>query len=457
MHGSRCHDLRARRAARAGRIGFWRGALFGLAGLTAAVLTPAARAADVREVVSPGGIVAWLVTEPSIPFLSLTVQFKGGAATDPEGRDGLAYMLSGLLDEGAGPYDSQAFRAEMEDNAIGLSFDADRDNLSGSLRTLTETREHAFDLLRLALTAPRFDEEPVERVRQQILTDLTRRETDADYLAARAWFENAFAGHPYARPTRGRIETISGIGVADLERFVEERLARDTMTIGVAGDITPEELAPLLDSTFGALPAHATGVDLEPAVPATGRTIVTPLDNPQSVVVFGHGGIARKDPDYYPAYVANYILGGGGFSSWLTEEVREKRGLAYSVYSYLYDTDFAPLWMGGVATRNDQVAQSLRLIREQIDKMRRGDLEAEDLADAKTYLTGSFPLRLTSNDQIARTLVGMQVYDLGIDYLDTRNAEIEAVTMDDVKRAAARLLAGDLLVSVVGAPQGLDG
>ncbi|MCB2010315.1 MAG: insulinase family protein [Geminicoccaceae bacterium] len=433
-------------------------AVLGAVALTIVCATTVSASTHVEKVVSPGGIRAYLVREPSIPFLSMSFQFTGGSAADPDGKEGLSYMVAGLIDEGAGPYDSQAFRAELEDNAIRLSFDADRDSISGSLKTLSETRDHAFELLRLAISEPRFDEEPVERIRQQIITDLTRRETDPDYLGARKWFEIAFEGHAYAKATRGTMETIAAIAKADLKALVASRFARSNLTIGVAGDITPEELGAALDHAFGALPETAAGVDLEPVGPkGGGETVIVQLDIPQSVVVFGHAGIGRNDEDYYPAYVANYILGGGGFSSWLTEEVREKRGLAYSVYSYLYDTDLSPLWMGGVATRNDQVMESIRLIREQVERMKNGELDDGDIADAKTYLTGSFPLRLTSNDQISRTLVGMQIYDLGIDYLERRNGYIEAVTMDDIQRAARRLFADDMLVTIVGSPAGTDG
>ena len=438
--------------------GSTRSSLFGAAALMVALASSAAHAVNVEEVVSPGGIKAYLVSEPTIPFLSMAFQFRGGASADPDGKEGLAYMAAGLLDEGAGSYGSQAFRAELEDNAIRLSFDADRDAFSGSLKTLTDTRGHAFELLRLALVEPRFDEEPVERIRQQIITDLTRRETDPDYQSARKWFDVAFAGHPYSKPSRGRIATIESIEKHDLEEFVERRIALDNLTIGVSGDITAAELAALLDSTFGGLKAEPQGINIEAQAPATGgQMLVVPFDIPQSVVTFGHSGIGRNDTDYYAAYVANYILGGGGFSSWLTEEVREKRGLAYSVYSYLYDTDLSPLWMGGVATRNSQVAESIRLIEEQVQRMADGGIGEEDLAHAKTYLTGSFPLRLTSNDQIARTLVGMQIYDLGIDYLDKRNGYIEALTLEDVNRAAARLFSDDMLVTIVGSPEGIDG
>ncbi len=415
-----------------------------------------ARAAAVEEVVTPLGIRAYLLREPAIPFVSVAFYFEGGAARDPEGRDGLSNMVAGLLDEGAGPYDSKAFRSALEDNAIRLSFDADRDGFSGELKTLNGTRGFAFELLRLALVEPRFDEEPVERIRGQILADLRRRETDPDYRAARAWFARAFEGHAYARPTRGTPETVSAITREDLRRFVATRLARGNLHIGVAGDITAEELVPLLDATFGALPERPEPIDIPPAEPDTRGVVVERMAIPQSVVVFGHAGIPRQDPDYYAAYVANYILGGGGFSSRLTEEIREKRGLVYSVYSYLYDARHAPLWLGSLATRNETVAEAIDLVRAEMARMARGEIGQREVEDAKTYLTGSFPLRLTSNDRIARTLVAMSYQGLGRDYLEKRNGYIEAVTLEDVRRVAARLFDRPTLFSVVGDPEGLE-
>jgi zinc protease len=437
-------------------------AALGLAtvGLVTVAVPREAAAGETRieEVTSPGGIKAYLISERAIPFLSMAFQFKGGTTLDPESKEGLAYMVSGLLDEGAGELDSQAFRQELEDKAIRLSFDAGRDDFSGDLRTLNEHRDRAFELLRLALTEPRFDQEPVERVRSQILTSLARRSEDPDALASETWFQAAFPDHPYGRPVRGTPESIASIAVDDMRGFVDRRLAKDNLIVGVAGDITAEELGPLLDLAFGELPATSVAPDVGPGAFEGGETIVVRKSIPQSVVVFGHGGIARHDPDFYAAYVANHILGGGGFGSRLTEEVREKRGLAYGVYSYLYPNDYAPLWMGGVGTNNLQVAESLDLIRHEIERMRAGEVTEEQLRDAKTYLTGSFPLRLTSNDQIASMLAGIQRENLGIDYLEKRNDYIEAVTLDDLKRAAGRLFdPKELLVVVVGDPVGVQG
>ncbi len=426
--------------------------------LMALQLATATSHADTRveEVRTEAGLTAYLVNEPAVPLLAVTFEFEGGAAADPEGREGLSRMVAGLLDEGAGELDSLAFRTLLEDQAIRLGFSHGRDAFSGRLLTLSENREQAFDLLRLALAEPRFDDEAVERIRQQLMADIQRRRMDPNTMAGLAWFEHAFEGHAYGRTTQGTIESLSAIEVDELRAYVSERLGRDNLIIGVAGDITAEELAPLLDQAFAHLPETASVPPLTATEPRIGETLVQRIAVPQSVVTFGLPGIARDDPDYYAAYVANYILGGGGFASRLTEEVREKRGLAYSVYSYIMDAELAPLWMGGVATRNDQVAQSLEVIRGELRRMAEGDLSAEDLADAQTYLTGSFPLRFTSNENVARILVGMQANDLGIDYLDRRNAYIEAVTLDDLERVSARLFTNDLLVSIVGDPVGIE-
>lgn len=419
---------------------------------------PAAAATTPVRVVSPGGIEAWLVEEHAIPILSAQISFRGGAAMDPDDKIGRANMVSALLDEGAGDLDSQAFQARLEDLAVHLSFDAGQDTFAADMKTLSENTDAAFDMLRLALTAPRFDDEPVERVRRQLQVNLARLAEDPDTLAWNAWIAAAFAGHPYSRPVEGSPETVAAITADDLRAFVADEIARDRMYIGVVGDITPDRLGALLDKTLGGLPEAAatdTVATVEPEAP--GRLVVVKRDIPQSVVLFGHAGLKRDDPDYYAAYVMNHILGGGGFTSRLTDEVREKRGLAYGVYSYLSPRDHTALYLGRVATANARVAESLAVIRTEFARMRDKGVSAEELADAKTYLTGSFPLRLDTNDKIAAMLVGIQIEDLGIDYIARRNEYIEAVTLDDVNRMAKTLLRPENLeVVVVGRPEGLE-
>ncbi len=425
--------------------------------LLALLLPLPALAVTVEKVVSPKGVEAWLVQDHANPIISVEIAFKGGAALDPAPKSGLAEMTAGLLDEGAGPYDSQTFQQKLEDLVITLNFDAGRDSLRGHLKTLTTNRDTAFDLLRLSLTQPRFDKEPVERIRGQILSGLMRESQDPNSVAARRWFQTVFAGHAYAQSPHGTIETVKTIQVGDLRWYSHGQLARDRLTIGVVGDITPAELAQVLDTTFGALPAAGMADTIgDTAAKATGGVTVIEKDNPQTVAVFGVPGIKRDDPDWYAAYVTNYILGGGGFSSRLTEEVREKRGLAYSVYSYLMPQRHAGLILGGVATENSRFAESIRLIRAEFQRMRDQGPTEKELTDAKTYLNGSFPLQQDSTTAIAGLLVQIQVDHLGIDFLDRRNAMIDAVTLEDAKRAAVRLLdPAALTIVAVGRPAGM--
>jgi len=416
-----------------------------------------AAAIEVERVVSPGGIEAWLVRDASNPILSVEFAFRGGSAVEPADKLGLANMLAALLDEGAGSYDSQAFQSALADNSIGLSFNAGLDSFSGSLSTLSRNRDLAFDLLRLSMTEPRFDAEPVERIRGQLLVSLARQQQDPNSIAGRTLRAALFPNHPYGRPSSGTPESVAAIGVEDLRGYLAARLTRDRLFIGVSGDIDAAALGPLLDSAFGGLPASGAAIKVpEIAAQGEGGVMVIPRDQPQSVVAFGQPSILRDDPDYYVAYTVNYILGGGGFQSRLYEEIREKRGLAYSVYSYLSPLDHAGILLGGVATANPRVAESLDLILAEWRRMAAEGPSAQELADAKTYLTGSFPLRLSSTGKIAGMLVGMQMENLGIDYLDKRNGYIESIGLEDAKRVAAKLFdAQALSVVVVGQPEGV--
>ena len=435
---------------------------WGVGSLTAfAILiafTAPGHAVKVEKVVSPGGIEAWLVRDHSIPITAIEFSFRGGAAADPKGKTGLASMVSSLLDEGAGDLDSQAFQDRLERLSIRMSFSTGLETFRGSFKTLNRNRDEAVSLLRLALNEPRFDAEAIERMRRQITAGLKRKSTDPNIVASRVWRRAVFGEHPYGRPVDGTLGSIADITAQDLRDFVASRFARDKLIVGVVGDTAPAELAPMLDRIFGDLPATTPQSAPDTAQTATeGETYVVQMDIPQSVVVFGQQGVKRNSPDYYAAYVMNYVLGGGGFSSRLYTEVREKRGLAYSVYSYLNPMQRAAIISGGVATRNDQVAQSIAVIREEWGRMRETGPSAEEVADAKTYLNGSFPLRLSSTSSIARMLVAMQYHDLGIDYIDRRDDLINAVTLADVQRVARHMLdPKQLTVVVVGKPEKVE-
>jgi zinc protease len=416
----------------------------------------AANAMRIQKVVSPSGIEAWLIEEHRIPLITMEFGFDGAGATqDPAGKAGRAHFLSGMLDEGAGDMDARAFQQRLEDLAIRLSFDAGRDNFTGRVQTLTANKEEAARLLSLALSEPRFDGDAMSRIRGAIQTDLKFAQEDPGKVSTREWFELAFGDHPYARPTKGSLETVEGLTADDLRAAMRGGFARSNLKVAVVGDITADELAPMLDEMFGGLPDQASLKTVSDTSLANApEQQIVEMDVPQSTVRFGLPGYKRHHEDFYAAYVLNYIIGGGGFASRLMEEVREKRGLAYSVFSYLYPLDHAGMMIGGVATKNEAVKQSLDVIREVLADIAENGVSEETLMYAKQYLVGSYALRFDTSGKIAQQMLGVQLDELGMDYFDNRNSYIEAVTQEDIKRVAADLLKPDRLITViVGQPQ----
>jgi zinc protease len=421
-----------------------------------AVVANAASAMTIEKIVSPSGIEAWLVREKSVPLITLNYAFLGGAGQDDADKDGTAHFAADLLDEGAGEMDSKTFHERLENHAIELGFRVGRDYFHGSLRALNEHRDEAVDLLRLALTKPRFDTEAVERVREQELSVLRRDTTNPNDLAGRRWWQTAFPGHPYGRETKGTLETVPRITVDDLRGYVRRVFARNELKVSIVGDVDERSAGELIDRVFGGLPAKN---DLKPIPDATpsglGRRIVIDVDVPQAVVTFGGPGMARHDPQFMAAYVANHILGGGSFSSRLYKEVREKRGLAYGVSDSLIWFRHAAVVLGGTATQADRTADALAVIEQQVKRMAENGPTAEELAAAKSYLKGSYALTLDTSGKIAAQLTQIQIDNLGIDYIQRRGALIDAVTIEDARKAAHRLYGGGMLVTVAGRPKGL--
>lgn len=456
------HAPRTKTAALPDRAGAMaRAAWLGLGlGLSAACVwawaDPAHAAADIQQIETPGGLKAWLVEEHAIPMVAIEIIFPGGAARDAEGAPGSSYFLSAMLDEGAGDLDSAAFSAKADRLALRYDFDAGRDSFSVSARMLTENRDESVALLRLAMTAPRFDDEPMARVRAQILSGLRNEETDPGDMADKAWRKALFADDPYGLPLKGDADSVTAMTADDLRAARLRAFNLSGAAIGVVGDITAAELAPMLDSLLGGLPTDA----LPPAPMAEpsfdGALEVIDFDTPQSVARLVGPGILRDDPDFIPAYVMNHILGGGGFSSRLTEEVREKRGLTYSVWSYLAPMDRAGIYMAGVSSDNARIKEAVDVIRDEWARMADHGATAEELEAAKRYLTGAYPLRFDSNGKIAGQLAGLLRDGFPASYITERNALIDAVTLDDIARVAKRLLRPELLhVVVVGKPEGL--
>lgn len=412
----------------------------------------------IQEVKSKSGVTAWLVEDHALPIISMDFAFTGaGASGDPAAKQGLAQLVSNTLDEGAGDLDSQAFQKKLTDNSISLSFSATRDDFQGSLVTLSRRKDLAFDLTRLALTQPRFDAEAVGRMKAANITRLRSSLTDPEWMAARIMNDIAFAGHPYAQNSGGTLTTIPAITPEDLRHFATTRLARGNLLVTVTGDIAPAELAAAMDKIFGALPEKADlpqTADL--ALQGGGQTVLYEKDIPQTIISIMQPGIGRDSPDYHAYQVMNFIFGGSGFGSRLMEEVREKRGLTYGIYSGFYLLDHLKALSVSASTENKNAGEVLGLIRQEMEKIMNEPVSEQDLANAKSYLVGSMPLALTSSGKISGLMLGLRLDHLPIDYLDTVDEKINAVTIDDVRRMAEKYLKpGSLTTVLVGKPEGI--
>jgi len=417
---------------------------------------PANATLKVQEITSPSGIKAWLVEDHSIPFSSLQIRFKGGASLDDKGKRGAVYMMAGLLEEGSGKMSAAEFQKARDALAADFTFDAHGDSVSISAKFLSENRDKAMALLRQAIEKPRFDKSAINRVRAQILSIIASNKKDAQKIASQAFDHLAFGDQPYGSPSTGTNDSVNALTRADIVTAYKNTMARDRVYVSAVGDITGAQLGSLLDRLLGGLPATGKPMPKREKILLTGGVTVINFPSPQSVAIFGHKGISRTDPDFFPAFVMNRIFGGGGFTSRLTNEVREKRGLTYGVYTYLANFDLADMFQGSVASANDRIAEALKVIRDQWRKMAEGGATAKELEAAKRYLTGAYPLRFDGNSRIASILVGMQLDGMPRSYIETRNAKVNAVTLADVARVAKRLLRpDDLRIVVVGQPVGL--
>lgn len=410
-------------------------------------------AVEIQEVVSPKGIRAWLVQDDFVPLVSMRFAFKGGSAQDPKGKDGLANLMTGLFDEGAGDLDSNSFQDKLDDVGAEMSFNADDDSITGSTRMLSDKRDEAVELLTLAVNNPRFDQAPIDRIRQQVIAGIKASERNPNTIAGRKFAEALYGGHPYGRQSEGTEQSLTSITHDDLAAFHKRNFARDNLIVGVVGSISPEELKPLLDKVFGDLPEKAQLETVSDAKLAFGKTTQVDYALPQTSISMVYPGVRRKDPDFFAAYIMNHILGGGTFSSRIYNEVREKRGLAYSAGSNLANRDHMAALMISTATRADRASETLQILKAEVAKMAKDGPSEEELAEAKKYLVGSYAVNnLDSSSAVASTLVGLQDENLGRDYIDKRADLINAVTLDEVKAAARKLLLTDPAILIVGPP-----
>lgn len=425
--------------------------LLALAFVTFPVVLAARADVDIQEITSESGVTAWLVEDYTVPVINIRFAFTGGSVQEPEGKEGLANLMTGLFDEGAGDLESAAFQERMDDAGGEMSFSATRDAIFGSLRMLAEDREEVLDLLRLAVTEPRFDQAPFERIRAQILTGLQSRERDPQHQGRLAFARALYGDHPYGRSDEGTSETLAALSPDDVRALHERLFARSNLHVAVVGAIDAETLAEVLDEVFGDLPAEADLVEIEPVEPALAQEVGFEFALPQSSLQLVYPGLARDDEDFFAAFLMNHVLGGGSFSSRLFNEVREARGLTYGIGSWLRTDDYTNSLNIATSTRSDRVTEALQVIEAEIARMIEDGPTEEELADAKRYLIGAYAINnLDTSASVARTLVELQRNDLGIDYISRREELINEVTREQAHEAARRLLSAEPALMVIG-------
>lgn len=426
-------------------------ALVAAPALLLATILPAHAEVEFQQVTSDEGIKAWLVEDYSVPIITIRFAFDGGAAQDPVGKEGLADLMTTLFDEGAGDLESEPFQIALDDAGAEMRFGSNNDTISGTMRLLADERDAALDLLKLAVQEPRFDQNPIDRMRAQLLAGLAADAQNPATQAQKIWNEALFGDHPYARPTEGTPETLNTITAEDLRAGYHAMFARDNLHVAIVGAINAEDAADVLDEVFGALPAEADLKPVADVVPALGQDLAVDYPLPQTSIFMAYPGVGLNDPDFFAARVMNEILGGGGMTSRLFTEVREKRGLTYGVNTGLTNLQHSNSFMLSTSTRADRAGETLSVIEEVLAKMAAEGPTEEELAAAKTYMIGSAALNeLSSSSAIAGTLVGLQLWGLDIDYLPKRTEMINAVTVDDVKAVAQKLLTQKPAIMLLG-------
>lgn len=404
----------------------------------------------IEDVVTPGGLRAWLIRAPELPMISVELNFRAGSAFEQDGREGLAHFTAALMDEGAGPYDAKAFREELE--GIGARFGASTDtqDLSINLTTLTEHRARAFELMGLAVREPRFDADAVARMKDAMLADIRQGDEEPSTVAWRLFRPAVYGGHVYSNSGEGTLASVGSLGAEDARAWHGRGFTKANVQIAVVGDITPEELGVLLDKALGGLPDGASRAAVEKGPDVTVSAIIRQqMDVPQGTVLLGHLGIPRSDPDFYAMLVMNEILGGGVLTSRLGADVREKHGLAYGVNSANAPLPFNGMFYVSLATGNDTVAKALELVRKHLNLIRDEPVTQDEFDDAKAYLVGSFPLRLDSNSKLLNMLAMMQSEGLTKAYLEQWPEKIAKVTLADVQRVAKRVIQPEAMALVV--------
>ncbi len=385
---------------------------------------------------------ALLIEDSTLPIISLRLTFKqAGVITDPETLAGRGRIAHAAMSEGAGELDARAFAEKLDFHAIKLGSSIGLDHASVSLATLSQHKETAFELMGLMLTQPRYEKQDVQRIKDEYLTNLKQLKEKPSYLLSQKFSETAFGKHPYSRNYYGDEASVTRISQKDLKEYNASYLAKDNLIISASGDISADELQALVNKYLSGLPEKAKATSLETvALHTPEEAIYVDASYPQTSVQIALPGIKRSDEQFYAAYVMNHILGGSGLAARLGHAIRQERGLTYSVGSYLSMNEAAQ-WIGvNFSTQNATAKEAVKIAQDVIALAGNKGFTADELKDAKSNITGSFPLNLDSNAERVGYLDIMQLHDLGLDYLDKRNDYINAVTLQQVNNVAEHYL-----------------
>ncbi len=396
------------------------------------------------------GARVYFVAAPELPMVDIRVVFDAGSARDGN-QPGLALFTSAMLEEGAAGFDADTIARRFEELGAQFSAGAYRDMATVGLRSLSKEAilQPALRTFIQVLSKPDFPTRALARVRKQMLTGLQQEQQQPESIAEKSFYRALYGDHPYASPTDGTIESVKALGKKDLRDFYHRYYVARNAVIAIVGALDEPMAKQLAEEISGGLSAGEAAEELaQPKALAKATTHHVDYPSSQTHILMGQPGIARGDADYFSLYVGNHILGGGGFGSRITEEVREKRGLSYSAYSYFSPMHAVGPFVLGLQTRNDSAEKALAVLRETLEKFRSEGPTAKELDAAKKNITGGFPLKVDSNSDILGYIAMIGFYDLPLDYLDRFNANIEAVSVQQIRDAFQRRVDPARMVTV---------
>ncbi|MBA4117378.1 MAG: hypothetical protein C0514_00580 [Candidatus Puniceispirillum sp.] len=417
-------------------------------------LASQAQALRIQDLKTKSGLTAWFVEDHSVPVVSLVMSFQAGSTQAPKDKIALPDFLASILTEGAGDLDAKSFAERLQDKGISISVSSTPDRLFVAMRAPRRHWQEGLSLLKLMLTKPRFDPDAFERVRQSMIQGFENAKLTPGWKASEALTELLYKDHPYGATVKSAAD-INAINVKDLDHFLRQCVATDSMIVGGCGDVSPQDLVSAVEEITKSLPVKGDYKAVaEASFPDQGETRSLATPHPQSVVLFAHPGLHVTHPDALKLYVLTYVLGGGSFHSWMMEEIRTRKGLAYDAGCGTSSYAHAALVKGSVQSDGKTVFAAMDLIKSLVKKLKNEGISQEELDATKSFLEGSLPLELSSSLKIATALHELQVDKRPIDYLDKRAARIQALTLKDVNAFAKSFFDPDRMITVVAGSQG---